>query len=249
MIYASMTFWLLVVVLTAWGVARLWGGMIKPRVFNTVLLPGTLVAQTGHVMGLLLTGATIRNTTLIKDDESAEPEATTDPQPRIPILGPVIIGMLPLLACAAAIFLVARFLANPIAAGVRVDVITERLPTTLPGWWQLLRSLISLMESMVSAILSADPSDWRAWLFGYLLACLTIRMAPFPGCLRGSLAAIVVLGLGAALLASLFDVADPRVQSGWAVLNLTVATLLLLLMTSLIVRGAVGLVRILRQEG
>ena len=68
MVYAAFTFWLLVIVLTAWGVHRLWSGMVKPKVLNTVLLPGTLVAQIGHVLGLLVTGATVTNTTLYKKD-------------------------------------------------------------------------------------------------------------------------------------------------------------------------------------
>ena len=45
-LYAALTFWLLTVVLIAWGVHRLWCGMARPRVVNAVLLPGTLVAQT-----------------------------------------------------------------------------------------------------------------------------------------------------------------------------------------------------------
>ena len=74
---------------------------------------------------------------------------------------------------------------------------------------------------------------------------LSLRIAPFPGNLRGALGAIVVLGIGAATISSVFGVADPRVQNAWAVLNLTVATLLLLLFASLLVRGTVGLVRVL----
>ena len=53
MLYAALTFWLLVVMFSAWGVHRLWSGLIKPRAVNFVLLPGTLVAQLGHVLGLL----------------------------------------------------------------------------------------------------------------------------------------------------------------------------------------------------
>ncbi|MEK7756924.1 MAG: hypothetical protein AAB385_06900, partial [Planctomycetota bacterium] len=63
---------------------------------------------------------------------------------------------------------------------------------------------------------------------------------------RGALAAIVVLGLGTAAVTSLFDVADPRVQTGQSILTLTVAALLFLLFASLLIRGAVGLVQILR---
>jgi len=244
-----MTFWLLVIVLTAWGVSQLWGGMIRPKFFNTLLLPGTLFAQTGHVIGLLITGATISNTTLIKDDESAAPQATTNPQPRIPIIGPVIIGMLPLLACALGIFLATYYLDGAVGLAPIPPVVSDRLPTSLPGWWQLLRDLVTLMERMVGVLSASDPTNWRAWLFVYLLICMTIRMAPFPGYLKGSLGAILVLGVLAAVTTRLFAVEDPRVQTGWAVLNLSVATLLLLLATSLVIRGVVGLARVLRQNG
>lgn len=245
MIYAAMTFWMLLVVLMAWGVHRLWAGMIKPKVFNTLLLPGTLAAQTGHVLGLLVTGATIRNTTLIKDDESGEPETTPDPEPRIPVIGPVIIAMLPLLACAAGVFLVTKFVSNPFSRTLQ-SAADATFPMSLADVWELLRRLITLAESAVVSLRGGDFADWRSWVFVYLLICLTIRMAPFPGYLRGSLGAIVVLGVGAALITSLLDVADPRVVQGWALLNAVVATLLLLLLASLVVRGTVGLVRVLR---
>jgi hypothetical protein len=248
MLYVALTFWLLVIVLTAWGVHQLGSGLIRAKLLNTLLLPGTLVAQVGHVLGLLVTGATISNTTLYKDDESGAPEQTRNPQPRIPVIGPVIIGLLPLVACATAIYFVAHYLGAPFTRKMSAQVVGPKLPTTLAGVWDLLRGLITLVESVVSAIAGADMESWRTWLFLYLLVCLAVRIAPFPGNLRGSLAAIVVLGIIGALVSSLTDVADTRVQNAWAVLNLTASMLLLLLFISLLVRGAVGLVRILRND-
>ncbi|MFQ5589862.1 MAG: hypothetical protein ACE5HE_01750 [Phycisphaerae bacterium] len=243
----ALTFWLTVIVLTAWGVHQLWSGIVKPKVLNTILLPGTLVAQVGHVLGLLITGATVSNTTLYRDDESGAPETTTNPAPRVPVVGPVIIGLLPLLACALAIFFAARQLGQSVLANMSTNVVGPVLPTTMAGFWQLLRDQISLIESIVATISAADFGDWRTGAFLYLLVCLTVRIAPFPGNLRGALGAILVMGVGAATVTSLFDVADPRVQTGWAVLNLTVATLMLLLLVSLVVRGTVGLFHVLRQ--
>lgn len=248
MIYAAMTFWLLFTVLTAWGVHRLWSGMVKPRIFNAMLLPGTLVAQLGHVLGLLVTGATVTNTTLFKDDDSGDPETTPAPASRIPVIGPVIIGMLPLLACATGIYFVAEYLGGDILANLSFQTVGPSLPETTSAFWQFLRDQITLSESIVAAASAANFTQWSTWLFMYLLVCLAVRMAPFPGNLRGALGAIVVLGVGAALVASLFDFADPRVQKGWSVLNLTVAALLILLMASLVVRGGVGLVQIIRSD-
>ncbi|MGB2986990.1 MAG: hypothetical protein WBE26_14045 [Phycisphaerae bacterium] len=248
MIYASLTFWLLVIVLTAWGVHQLWSGMVKPKVLNTILLPGTLVAQVGHVLGLLVTGATISNTTLYKDDDSGAPETTPNPEPKIPVIGPVIIGMLPIVACAIAVFFVAQLLGAPVLVKLTTTTVGPSLPTTLAGVWQMLRDQITLVESVVAVTTAADFADWKTWVFLYLLICLAVRIAPFPGNLRGALGAILILGIGAATISSLFDVADPRVQNAWAVLNLTVATLLFLLIVSLLIRGSVGLMKLLGSE-
>jgi hypothetical protein len=245
MLYAAMCFWLLVAVLAAWGVHQLWSGLVKPRTVNSILLPGTLVAQLGHVAGLLVTGATVTNTTLYKDDESGEPEMTQDPKPRIPVFGPIIIGMLPLVSCAVAIFLVTRYLGGNMVAEATGKTVAATLPMTLAGFWELLRDQITLMESSLGAALAADWGQWQVWLFVYLVVCLTVRMAPFPGTLRGSLGAAIVLGLLAALAASLLQSSATVLESLWVVLTLSVGTLMVLLMGSLMIRGGVGLFKLL----
>ncbi len=50
MIHATATLWFLIVVLLAWGVRLLWGGILKPRTVNVVLLPGTFAAQVPEVI-------------------------------------------------------------------------------------------------------------------------------------------------------------------------------------------------------
>ncbi len=248
MLYLAMTFWLLVCMLTAWGVHRLWCGILPVKVLNALLLPGTLVALLGHILGLLVTGATVSTATLYKDG-SGDPETTTNPKPRIPVVGPVIIGMLPLLACGAAIYFVVRYLGGSILGQLPNGIVGLELPTSLSGVFDLLRGQITLVESLVAAVRAADFREWQSGVFVYLLVCLTIRMAPFEGTLRGALAAVVVLGLGTAAVTSLFDLADPRVQTGQSILTLTVATLLFLLLTSLLIRGVVGLFQVLRSKG
>lgn len=233
--------------LTALGVYRLWCGIVPAKALNALLLPGTLVALLGHILGLLVTGATVNTATLYKDG-SGDPETTTDPKPRIPVVGPVIIGMLPLLACGAAIFFAVQYLGGSILGRLPNNIVRLELPTTLSGVFDLLRGQISLVESLVAAVQATDFSEWKSGVFFYLLLCLTIRMAPFEGTVRGALAAIVILGLGTAAVTSLFDVADPRVQTGQSILTLTVAALLFLLFASLLIRGVVGLVQLLRSQ-
>ncbi|UCG17538.1 MAG: hypothetical protein JSV19_05795 [Phycisphaerales bacterium] len=245
MLYVAMTFWLLVIVFLAWGVHQLWSGMIKPRTVNSILLPGTLVAQLGHVLGLLVTGATVSNTTLYKDDDSGEPETTRDAKPRIPVVGPVIIGLLPLLACATAIFFVARYLGDPMVDQMTQKSVATALPSTVAGMWDTLRDQVTLAEHALNAALEADTTSWQAWLFMYLLICLTVRMAPFPGTMRGSLGAILLLGLGAWILGMIASSIRDTIIGGWRIMSLSVAALSFLLLASLTIRGGVGLIKLL----
>lgn len=246
MAYIALTFWLLAIVMTAWGVHRLWSGMIRAKVVNALLLPGTLVATLGHVLGLLVTGGTVRDTSLVGEDESGGPTTTPAPQTRIPFVGPIIVSMLPLLACMVAVFVLAQIWGRPVIAGLNVRTVGPDVPISLAGFWQLLRDGISLAESMGSAMARTNIAGWQGPLFLYLLVCLSVRMAPFPGHLRGALGAILIVGLGAALLSSLIGLAEAHVQDAWAILNLTAGTLLFLLIISALTRGIVELVRLVR---
>jgi hypothetical protein len=248
MLYAALGFWLAIAVLSAWGVHGLWSGLVKPRVVNMVLLPGTLVAQMGHVLGLLVTGGTVNNTTLIKDDETGAPEQTPDPKPRIPIVGPVLVGLLPLLLCAVAIFFAAKHLGGPAVKDMTFHEVKQSLPVSMPSFWQLMRDHITVMEQTFGAATRIDASSWKPIIFLYLLVCLSVRMAPFPGNLRGSLGAIVVVSLLAALFAAITPKTDTWIRDGWSVLSLAVATLSLLLLFTTLVYGGVALVRLLMKN-
>jgi hypothetical protein len=246
MLYAALTFWILVILFAAWGTHSLWSGLIRPRVVNSILLPGTLIAQLGHVLGLLITGGTVQNTTLMGDDENGEPRAETPEDTRVPVLGPVIVGLLPLVACATALYVAARWWGQSVVASHAERFgLPQQLPTTLAGAWDLLRQAISLTESVLAAIVSANLLHWPTLLFIYLAICLTVRMGPFQGNQRGALAAAVLAGGLIALLGTLLQPARDLIHSSWPILSFAVGMLLLLLLLSLIVRGVIGLVKIL----
>lgn len=237
MAYLALTFWLLICVLIASGVRRLGESIVPPRVLNVLLLPGTLVAQLGHVLGLLVTGATITNTSLLGDDPDRQPVATTDARPRLPVIGPVLVGLLPLVGCAVAIHLLTGWIGAAIVGQFNPPLARPSMPATAAGVWQLLRDQITLAERGVNCILSADPLAWQSWMFWYLLICFAVRLAPFPGQERGVLGAAVVLGLGAALLGYLVGFELRESHPLWGVLNLTLGVLTALLLAGLLVNG------------
>lgn len=248
MLYAAATLWLMIVVLLAWAVHALWSGLIKPKVVNGLLLPGTLVAQLGHVLGLLVTGGTVNNTSLMSDDESGEPQTGDDIQPRIPLVGPVLVALLPMAALGAAIYWSVRTIGGPVIARMPPEpYVAQSLPTTLATFWDQLRALITLSERSVEALRQVNLLDWHNALFVYLLVCMSVRMAPLPGNLRGHLGAVLLAGLGAAGAGLIAPDVGAALAGSWPILTLTVATLLLLLLASLLIRGAIGLVRTLAQ--
>lgn len=247
-LYAALTLWLLVIMFAAWGVHRLWSSLIKPRVVNALLLPGTLVAQLGHVLGLLLSGNSVQNTKLMGDDEKGDPEADTPEQGRLPIIGPILVGLLPLVACAASLYVVARFWGEKVIGRADGMELPKALPLTLGGFWELLRQSITLVESMLNAIIGSDLPNWPTVLFLYLAVCLTVRMAPFEDNRRGAIGAIFLAAIVIAIMASFLPAANAFVVSSWPILSFAVAMLLFLLLVSLAISGLVGFVRILANK-
>lgn len=252
MLYAAFTFWLLVIVFAAWGVHHLWSALIKPRVVNGLLLPGTLVAQLGHVLGLLVTGNPVQNTSLVGDNEKGEPDSETPENTGIPVVGGIVVGLLPLAACAGCLYLVAQLwggavLSQSAAAGGLA--LPQAPPTTLGGVWDLLRGGVTLVETLLNAILRSDLMQWTTVLFLYLSICLTVRMTPFAGNRRGAIGAILLTGLAVGVLSTLTSSVRDFVLNTWGVLSFAVGMLLFLLILSLVVRGAVGLVKVLAKNG
>jgi hypothetical protein len=249
MLYASLTFWLLVVMFSAWGVHELWSRLVKPRVVNGVLLPGTLVAEIGHVLGLLITGNPVQNTALMGDDDDGAPQTDAPERHRIPVIGPILAALLPLVACAGALWIAAEWLGGRVmqeAATTTAVLLPQTLPTTLDGVWELLRAAVTLVESVVNAVLRADLPRWETLVFLYLAVCLTVRMAPFADNRRGAFGAILLAGLVIAVLAALVPSMRTIIaESSWPILSFAVGVLLLLLLISLVVSGLVGFVRIL----
>lgn len=248
MLYAALTFWLFVIIFAAWGVHTLLSRLIKPRIVNSLLLPGTLAAQLGHVLGLLITGNEVHSTRLMGDDEKGDPQSETPTEHKIPVFGSILVGLLPLVACAGCLYLVSALWGQPVLRhGEPADVL-QSLPTSLGQFWDLLRDAIDAMERMLNAILHSDLGEWTTLLFLYLAMCLTVRMAPFAGHQRGAIVAILLAGIVIGLIGTFVPATEKLVESSWPVLSFAVAMLLFLLMVSLVLTGVVGLFKVLSKS-
>lgn len=97
--YLALTFWLMVALLQAYAIFKLWQGLVRPRWINLVLLPGTVVAETANFVAAMLTGAPVREARLVSDEPLGEgPDLGADAKKGVPILSPLLMALLPILA-------------------------------------------------------------------------------------------------------------------------------------------------------
>jgi hypothetical protein len=245
MIYAAAAVWLTVVVLLAWGVHAIWSSILKAKTVDGMLLPGTLVAQLGLIVGLLITGGTLGGASPGRDDEKRGAGPDAGPQSKIPVIGPLIVALLPMAALGGMLYLLATRLGTPILDRVPRDLIAAQLPSAFAAFWDQLRALITLAEGTLSAFRTTDAVPWRIALFIYLMVCFTVRLAPLPGNIRGHMGAIVVVGVVSWLAGTVTTGLPEAILRLWPILSLTVGWLLLLLLFSLLVRGIVSSVQIM----
>ncbi len=249
MLFITTTFWMLAIVFVAYGIFELWAGMVRPRIINLVLLPGTIVAQLGHITGVLMTGGTMDDVkNLIATDIEGSP--TQKEKKGSSLLVSIIVAMVPMVACGLAIYMIMTLShtgwAMLSAAGTHLA--SETLPTDLPTFWAWLHDSLKLVEDVTQAIFSSDYNQLESWFFLYLLTCLTVRLAPLPGTQRGAVLAILILGTFAGLMGLFSGMPEETIQRAWHLGSFLIATLLFLMIVSLAFRGGVGLYKILANK-
>ncbi len=125
---------------------------------------------------------------------------------------------------------------------------SNELPLTFNSPWELLRSTIGVAEHVTGIVLNSDFRNWQTWLFVYLIICLTVRLAPMPGAHRGAIGAILLIGMLISVMGRFAETSEGTIEGLWDLLNFSVGCLLCLLLLSLMVRGGVGLFRILTNQ-
>lgn len=252
MVYVEFVIWLLLIVCCGVGVYRLWTQMVRPAWVGWLLLPATLVSEMGYIFGCLITGGEVRRAKLLpagKEGGSGEP--TAEAAPRWKRIGPVVAALVAILACGGAIALADWLLGEPVMsqfdfAGRLADPAEQSAgPGLWQAFWQRMDNQVRLLRGMCEALVRLDWLDWRVPLFVYLSVCLSVRLTPVRRELRATLAAAGVLAVGIVLVGAastrfgqILGLVRPILTYVWGIL-------LLLLVGSLVVRGLLGLLRVL----
>lgn len=262
MIYATLIFWLLMILFAGIGVYRLWAQLVRPIWVNWALLPGTLVSELAYIFGCLITGGQIHHAHLLPQkrgsrNSGSEGEPVTRDEPRWKLIGPAVASLFAVLASLGALLCLHAFLESPairqfvLTSGQWSPLSRQGLPRQLPdswdGLWAHLHFQLDLLRGMLESWAELPWNDWRVWLFIYLAGCLSIRLAPVGRDLRWALAAMGLVAAGIALAGLVSDRFDDLIRDGelWYFLTYVWTLLLALLVATGLIRAAVGLGRIL----
>lgn len=244
MIFAVLTFWVLAIIFTSFGLQHLWAGTTKSRLVVFLLAPGLVVHEMSHVLACLLTGATVKEASLFEAGAAGKVSHT---KPAIPVVGQALISLAPLIGCGACLWLATMGFLRPVSAHFT-------LQTQSPA--QLLRAdafaeyLVDVLRQTWQALTSADFRDWRTYLFLYLAAVMVIHMSPSRRDLRNGIASLIALGVVLFVLGQVSPgLMMAPVLAAWPLLTLCLALALFVLGGSLLVMGAVRLVRLMLRPG
>jgi len=244
MIFAALTFWLLAITFTSFGVQHLWAGATKSRLVTLLLAPGLIVHEMSHVLACLLTGATVKEASLFGGGAAGR---VTHTKPAVPIVGQALISLAPLIGCGASLWLSAVGVLRPAS---RHFALRTQLPAELLKPDAFAEYLVAVLRETFNAVTSADFGDWRTYLFLYLATVLVIHMSPSRRDLRSGVASLIAVGL---LLFALGQI-EPAwlmapVRSAWPFLTLCLALVLFVLLMSLLVIGLIRLTRLMLRPG
>jgi hypothetical protein len=252
LIYAAFTLWLFLILFAGIGVYRLWGKMVKADWLNWVLLPGTVVSEMAYIFGSLITGGEVRRAKLLpvkgaSKGENSEP--TTETSGGLKLVGSVVASLFSIVACVAAILLLRKLLGAPVIEkfiGIfSTTEVPQELPRSLDSFWSQVEGQVRLLRRMSETWWELDWLNWRVPLFVYLVACLSVRIAPVNRPIRPTLAAAVLIAALIALAGLISKSFSGLMSDVWPLLTYIWANLLFLLAATLLLSGLVRLVRIL----
>ncbi len=255
MIYAAFTLWLLLILFTGIGVYRQWARLVKPSRVNWALLPGTAISEMAYIFGCLITGGEIRRAKLIPPREGVEGEGepTAEAAAGLKFVGPIIASLLTIVACGGAILAAHALLGEPLIEQFHVGAkrllplaaLPQELPTSWDGLWAQVGKQVSLLRRMCETWGRAEWTNWRVPLFVYLSLCLSIRLSPVRRPVRPTLGAVVAIAGAIALIGVIWRRFDGLMKDIWPLLTYIWASLLFMLVVTLLLRGVVAIVRIL----
>jgi len=241
--YLLLVAWILVAILSAYAVDRIWAGVVGQG-YRIFMIPGVVVHELSHAAACLVVGAKISRITVF-DPEGG---SVVHSEPRVPVIGKPIVSMAPIFGCGFALWLCWW------ALGPRVTLadLPAHVTFTKAGLAAFTRGVVDVAEDALRIFTKSDWRSWRTYVFIYLSVTLAISLCPSRRDFRNAALGLVAMGLGvwiADLAARAAGrkpgLADILVEPIWPFVTFVVGMLMFVLAVSTgvwIVREMVGLI-------
>ncbi len=145
--------------------------------YVALMLPGTIVHETSHAVVALLTGASIKNFSVIPSGDTLGRVEHT--KPKIPVIGEFAISVAPLIGCPAILVIAGYFLGMHFSYSA--------------GSFDILIETRSLFERTLSLITGLDYFNWKTFVFLYLALVLGAGAAPSKDDMISMLPGLVII--------------------------------------------------------
>lgn len=213
-------------------------------IYLVISLPGTVIHESSHYVGCLLTRTRVREARLFSPHREGERFVlgyVRHDKPRGPVSS-FIIGTAPFWGGAAALWLAAALLIPGTFGAARLSLSYGGLESAFGAFTAF---IVEMLRSLISP-------DWRAWIMLYLLVSVPTHLAPSSADLKNAAWGIVIVSTVLAVLtvlAARFGWALSGPVFSWITALLTVLVGLLTfalfccIVVSLVVRAISSLIR------
>jgi len=194
----------LLLLVLSWLAGYFFAGSVSGRMARWFLMPGIIVHEISHAGACLVTGAPIHSINVFETRGGS----VTHGEPRIPIIGQIIVSFAPVVGAVAVLYFAGYFLLPSLMRLPAVSFINQ--PS---GWlWQLKDFFASL-----------NYGDWKTWLFLYLVLSISVTMTPSGQDFQNSFWGLVICAVIFLIIYRFFpDPIDPYIQKGLIILSFAV---------------------------
>jgi hypothetical protein len=254
MLFAALGVYLVLIVLTAVGLYRLWVRHLGGAVVDWLLLPATFVSEGAYSLGRVITGRPAYGGLISPQNASSDP-CRNAISGRFGLLVSMLASLLTMLACGICLLLAVHFLGGDIVRDMvtvhllsclDLTAIPQEVPTNWADLWEQLQYQVIIIQRITTCWMDQDWLIWQTPVFVYLAGAFSVRLAAVRHDARATLLVAIVLALLAGGLGAMIPAVEDAIAGDlWYVLTYVWGNLLFLLAITLAVGGLMKLARLL----
>ncbi len=222
----------------SFSIKKLWSKYLKSKVLNAFLFPGTAVHDLSHALLCLVTGTTIKDLNIFKQENGG----LQYDKPKVPILFDFFIATAPIFGCASVIVLISLVLGNPI----RVDeTLSKEVTFSTKAVFDYAKDFLDIIWLTLNEFWDHGFRTISSTIFIIASIIFTVSMAPHKGDIKYIVPGFIIIGsilFGLELIGiSLLDNKwwDNTLDRSWIITTYIISILLTVLFISSIIVGII----------